>query len=56
MSPDDEVGILHVYNSINKTYQIFINGIMMLPIGYSIYEVSPSGLIPIAKGDAEIIP
>lgn len=56
MSPDEEVGILHVYNSIKKTYQIFINGIMMLPIGYSLYEVSPSGLIPIAKGDAEIIP
>lgn len=56
MSPDDEVGILHVYNSIKKTYQIFINGIMMLPIGYSMYEVSPSGLIPVAKGDAEVIP
>lgn len=56
VSPDDEVGILHVYNSIKKTYMIFINGIMMLPIGYSLYEVSPSGLIPMAKGDAEVIP
>lgn len=56
VQPDDELGILHVYNSVRKTYMIFINGIMMLPVGYSIYEVSPSGLIPLAKGDAEIIP
>lgn len=56
VQPDDELGILHVYNSVKKTYMIFINGIMMLPVGYSLYEVSPSGLIPIAKGDAEIIP
>jgi len=53
--PEDEMGIVHVYNHADCTYQIFLNGIMMLPIGYSMYEVSPSGQIPIAKGDAEII-
>jgi hypothetical protein len=56
ISPDDEVGILHVYNSIDKTYMVYINGIMMLPIGFSLYEVSPSGKIPMAKGDAEVTP
>jgi len=35
---------------------ILINGIMMLPIGFSLYEVSPSGLIPMGKGDCEVIP
>lgn len=54
--PDDQVGILHVYDWIEKTYMIMINGIMMLPIGFSLYEVSPSGLIPIGKGDCEVIP
>lgn len=47
--PEQSIGILHLYNGVTKTYQIFLNGIMMLPIGYSIYEVSPSGLIPMAK-------
>lgn len=49
------MGIVHIYNHAECTYQIFLNGIMMLPVGYSMYEVSPSGNIPIAKGDAEII-
>lgn len=53
--PQDSVGILHVYDSVEKTYMIIMNGIMMLPIGYSMYEVSPSGLIPLAKGDAEVL-
>ena len=53
--PEDEMGIVHIYNHAECTYQIFLNGIMMLPVGYSMYEVSPSGNIPIAKGDAEII-
>lgn len=54
-TPENDVGILHVYNSVKKTYMIIINGVMMLPRDYSIYEVSPSGLIPIAKWDAEVI-
>ena len=53
--PVDDVGILHVYDNIKKTYQIFANGIMMLPVGYSLYEISPSGKIPMSKGDAEVI-
>lgn len=52
--PTDEIGILYVFDNASKTYQIIINGIIMLPIGYSLYEVSPSGLLPLAKGDAEI--
>lgn len=55
-TPIDSLGILRVFNNVDKTYMIFMNGIMMLPIGYSSYEVSPSGAIPIAKGDAEVIP
>ena len=35
---------------------IIMNGIMMLPVGYSLYEVSPGGLLPISKADAEVIP
>jgi hypothetical protein len=54
--PEADIGILHVYNAAEKTYMIYLNGVMMLPIGFSLYEVSPSGLIPIAKGDAEVIP
>lgn len=54
--PEEGCGILHVYNSIKKTYMVYINGIWMLPLEYSIYEISPSGLIPIGKGDAEVIP
>jgi hypothetical protein len=52
--PTDEVGVLYVFDNANKVYQIIINGIIMLPIGYSLYEISPAGLLPIAKGDAEI--
>jgi hypothetical protein len=53
--PVDDVGILHVYDNVKKTYQIFANGVMMLPVGYSLYEISPSGKIPMAKGDAEVM-
>lgn len=55
MKPEYTFWVLHVYNNKNKTYQVIVNGITMLPMEYSLFEISPSGEIPIAKWDAEIM-
>ncbi len=47
--------LIHVYRPFEQRFQIYINGVPMLPSGFPLKAVSPSGLIPIAKGDGDIM-
>ncbi len=47
--------VIKVYRPFEQRYQIYINGIPMLKPKFPLKAVSPSGLIPIAKGDLDIM-
>lgn len=51
----NKVEVINVYRPYSQRYQIYLNGIPMLPAGFPLRAVSPSGLIPLAKGDADIM-
>lgn len=51
----NKVEVIHVYRPFAQRYQIYINGVPMLPANFPLKAISPSGLIPIAKGDADIM-
>lgn len=52
---NDFVEIIKYFDRPNNEFMVQLNGIMMLPIEFPMTVVSPSGLYPIAKGDAEPI-
>ena len=43
------------YDRWNNEFQLYLNGVQMLPVGFPLTVISPSGLYPIAKGSAEPI-
>ena len=45
--------IIKVYRPYEQRYQVYINGVPMLPAKFPLTAVSPSGLINIAKGDID---
>jgi len=45
------VEILKVYKPFSNEFMIMLNGVMMLPCGFPLSAISPSGELPIAKGD-----
>ena len=47
--------VIKVYRPFEQRYQIYINGIPMLKPKYPLKAISPSGCIPIAKGDIDIM-
>lgn len=47
--------LIHVYRKFEQRYQLYINGVPMLPADYPLTKVSPGGLVPIAKGDEDPI-
>lgn len=51
-----KVLIVKLFKKYDNKYNVFINGIPMLPKDYPLTEVSPSGNYPIAKGVGEVIP
>lgn len=51
-----KVGITKVYERFSNKYMILLNGVMVLPMDFPLTKISPSGLIPIAKGIGEVIP
>lgn len=51
----NKMEVIQVYRPYAQRYQIYLNGVPMLPGGFPLKAVSPSGLIPIAKGDADIM-
>lgn len=50
------VGIVKIYEPFDNNFMLFINGIMMLPCGFPLTKISPSGFAPIANAGAERIP
>lgn len=46
---DNKVEIVHYYDPYNDEFQIYANGVPMLPYGFPLSAVSPGGKIPIAK-------
>lgn len=50
---DDKVEVWEKFKPYDNTYQIYLNGIPMLPVGFPLTAISPSGCIPLAKGDLD---
>lgn len=48
----DMVEVIKYYDKFANEVMIILNGIMMLPVGFPLTEVSPSGEIPVVKADA----
>lgn len=51
-----KVGVTKIFKRFSNEYQILLNGVMMLPCEFPLTKISPSGLIPLAKGLNERIP
>lgn len=51
----NKVEVIQVYRPFEQRYQMYINGIPMLPCKFPLKAISPSGDIPIAKGDADLM-
>ena len=47
--------VIKVFRPFEQRFQIYINGVPMLPAGFPIKAVSPSGGVPIAKGDIDLM-
>ncbi len=47
--------VVKVYRPFSQRYQIYLNGVPMLKANFPLKAVSPSGLIPIAKGDLDLM-
>ena len=47
----DQVEVTKVQDQANNVYQIILSGVPMLPKGFPLTSISPSGKITIAKGD-----
>lgn len=52
---ENYVEVIKYQDPINNEFMIFLNGVMMLPIGFPLTAISPSGRLTFAKGDAEPI-
>lgn len=50
------VGIVKLYKQFDNEFILFINGVLMLPKGFPLTKVSPSGFVSIANAGAERIP
>jgi len=49
----DKIEVIQVYSQYENRYQIYLNGVPMLPAKFPLTAVSPSGCVPIAKGDID---
>lgn len=47
--------IIQAFRPFENRYQIYLNGVPMLPAGFPLRAISPSGLIPISKGDLDLM-
>lgn len=45
------VELIKVYNPWTNEFMLMANGVMMLPVGFPLEAISPSGDYPLAKGD-----
>lgn len=52
---DDMVEEIHYQDQINDEYQIFLNGIPMLPVGFPLSAMTPNGMFNIEKQVLQVI-
>ena len=52
---DDMVEEIHYQDQINNEYQIFLNGVGMLPVGFPLSAITPSGMFNIEKQVLQVI-
>lgn len=52
---NDEVAEIMLFDKDNQRFQIYLNGVPMLPYNYALKNVSPSGDIPLSQGKLEPI-
>jgi hypothetical protein len=52
---EDEVVEIMLFDKVNNRFQIYLNGVPMLPHTYLLTNISPSGDIPMAQGKNEPI-
>jgi len=50
-----KVGVTKIFKRFSNEAMIMLNGVMMLPCGFPMTKLSPSGLYPVAKGIGERI-
>lgn len=51
----DTVEEIHYQDSINDEYQIFLNGIAMLPVGFPLSAITPGGMFNVEKQVLQVI-
>lgn len=51
----DMVEEIHYQDQINNEYQIFLNGIAMLPVGFPLSQITPNGMFNIEKQVLQVI-
>ncbi len=51
----NKVEVIKVYRPFSQRFQIYLNGVPMLKANFPLKAVSPAGLVPIAKGDADLM-
>ena len=52
---DEMVEEIHYQDQINNEYQIFLNGIAMLPVGFPLSEITPNGMFNVEKQVLQVI-
>jgi len=52
---DDMVEEIHYQDQINNEYQIFLNGVSMLPVGFPLSAITPNGMFNIEKQVLQVI-
>jgi len=55
LSGESQISEIMLYDVVNNRFQIYLNGIPMLPIKYLLTLISPSGKVPISHGKNEPI-
>ena len=54
-SSEGDVEVIRYQNKFSNEFQIFLNGVMMLPVGFPLTEISPSGEYTVVKQTLEPI-
>lgn len=48
-----KIEVIEVFRPFDNRYQVYLNGVPMLDAGFPLTAISPSGCMPIAKGDLD---
>lgn len=51
----DKCCVIRAYRPFERRFQIYINTVPMLPTGFPLQPVSPGEVVPLAKGDSDLM-